>query len=151
MRYLVIQITGRKRKGKYSEYAGMKSAFKIAALLLLLAFSVSTAFAALPCQFEKQSSMHCGRNCPMMAMMQDKAAGGSSNSASGISCCQKSPQPSAPAAAQSATEQFTSHAIEPDERIDVMAPSVQCPPLRIDRSNAWRIPQSRAALCTFLI
>jgi hypothetical protein len=87
----------------------------------------------------------------MMAMMQHRIAGESGQNVSGSSCCQTSPQPSAPATAQSATEQLTTFAIEPDERIDVVVPTLPYSQLHIDRSNDRQNQHSRAALCTFLI
>ena len=150
MRRQVIQITARTEQGKYSEYAGMKSTFKIVAVILLLVFAVGTASAALPCQFGEQGAMHCGSNCPMMAM-HDRAAGESGRNVSGSACCQQSSQPSAPATAQSATAQFSTYAIEPGERIDVVTPSAPYSQLHIDRRNARQNHYSRASLCTFQI
>lgn len=143
----VTEITGRAAEGTYSDFCGMKSTFKFAAFLLLLAFGVSAASAALPCQLGKRSSMLCGANCPM-AIIQDGTASGSGNSASESSCCQRLSQPAATIAAQSVTEQCTPYAIQPDERIAPSLPLLKPP---IDRSNARGTPRSRAALCTFLI
>lgn len=147
----VIQITGRQAKGKYSRYAGMKSAFKIAAVILLLVFTVGTASAALPCQFGDRISMHCGVNCPMMAMMQHRTAGESAPNIGGSSCCQRSSQPSTPATAQSVNERLTTYAIEPEERIDAVMPSAPSLQVHIDRNATQRNLHSRALLCTFLI
>jgi hypothetical protein len=87
----------------------------------------------------------------MMAMMQHRMAGESGKNVSSPSCCQLSSQPSAPATAQSATEQLTTFTIEPDERIDVVVPSLPHSQLHFDHSNARQNQHSRAALCTFLI
>ena len=95
--------------------------------------------------------MHCGSNCPMMTMTQHREAGEPGNRFAGSSCCEKYSQPSAPATAQSPTEQFSAYAIEPDRRLDTVIPSATYSQLHIDRRNARQNQHSRAALCTFLI
>lgn len=129
----------------------MKSASKIVAVMLLLVFSVGTAFADLPCQSEKQASMHCGPNCPMMVMMHHRGAREPGRDVNAPSCCKMSSHPSVPATAQMVTERSVTCAIESDEQAGVAVPPAQRAKLNVAPDISRRNPLSRAALCTFLI
>jgi len=131
-------------------YAGMKATFKFAALVLLLVIATGTAIAAIPCQADRKKSMHCGNDCPMMAIMHQATEQSSAN-VSGASCCQISNLPTTPAPVQTLPERLTPVAVIAIERGVAIIPFAQKVHPKIRTNDLRSNPSAPALLCTFLI
>ena len=128
----------------------MKTVFKFAASVLLLVIATWTAAAAIPCQTKQKSAMHCGSDCPMMAMMHHAMA--ESNAVmSGTTCCQISGQQTTPDPVQILPERLTPVAVIADERGAAIVPFAHKVQARIRTTDLRTNPRAPAVLCTFLI